>query len=202
MPFPITTGRYFPKTVGTTKFFCPHEGCVRTGEKIQHTIMISFIYIPILPAARIYEWNCVSCGHLIFQNTGKKGIAGQVGCASIIILGGLAMFSVLTYWAVMAGDKSSPINPESVDVARGMLMFFAILGLIIAGWALRNVYWVVREMYTMTEFTPEQLKTIEETLEPGDTFEIMVRKLVLKGFTEPEIISYIKLWAAGQGVVG
>jgi hypothetical protein len=190
----ITVGRYFPTLLGTEKIYCPHDKCVRVGEQRQFTVMVGLFYIPILPAARVKEWRCTNCNGRVVPNEGGKHSKQVLLFSSVVAVGGFLMFALFAYWAFSIGGKGSAFNPENLNVAKGMLGFFALMGLCIVMKALLDARRIARTLSEIVALSPEQMSAIQAAVEPGDDDVIVATKLVGLNLSNNEIKTYTESW--------
>jgi hypothetical protein len=197
----ITVGRYFPQEVGSQQIFCPHERCVRRGAQMKRLRMVGLFFIPIVPVGSALDWRCSNCNGLVVPNEQGQHIRKTLAFNSIGVIGGFLMFAFFMFLALYIGGKGSAFNPESINVARGMLAFFGLCGLLIVAKALYESRRVIRDLSQTAKLDTARLAQIDAALEPGDDIEKIGSKLKANSFTDAEIDTYLKSWVAPQGPV-
>jgi hypothetical protein len=190
----ITHARYFPKDVGAALIFCPYEKTVRRGRRIQYWVMLGVFFIPILPVARVYEWQCEICRQRVVPNIAGKHSKKGMLFNSVVALGGFAMFAIFLHGALTMGGKNSAFDPGSINAARGLVGFFSFLGFLIFAYAVYEARRVTIQFEKIVSLSPQQLIQIDTLVEPDDDVPAIATKLTAHGFTPPEIETYLQSW--------
>jgi len=190
----ITLGRYFGKPISSEKIYCPHEKCIRIGERMQYQSMVGVFFVPIIPVATVKDWRCSSCNGRVVPNEGGKHSKSVLLFSSIVAIGGFAMFALFAYAALTLGGKNSMFDPGAQKAARWMAAFMAFLGFCIVARALLDAGKLAKTLGEIVTLSPEKLSVIDETLQDGDNPEIIASKLIEKDFSDPEIRMYLESW--------